>query len=296
MTARRLLSITPGDELLLAAAPEYRIVIAHTMQAMEDMLVYQMLFWQSWPVLVVFYGAALTHMSLGIWALYQRRQFRWVTMEMTQLVFGLAIPALIIGHLIGIRLAASLYGHEKFYAQAFFAYWIFRPYVMWMLYAVLIVSWVHGCIGLYFWLRMKTWFKTAAPWLLAAAMLVPTLALLGFYQAGRTVIALSGDAAVNAVPTSFNRVNGYEKQSREKYTRFPPVPQVLSAFSRYGAALDGHSAPRMGVQVSARIPRAWTARSRVVISGRRLTAALPSRIRFNTPWPMAANLNTAKAM
>ena len=39
VTARRLLSITPGDELLLAAAPEYRIVIAHTMQAMEDMLV-----------------------------------------------------------------------------------------------------------------------------------------------------------------------------------------------------------------------------------------------------------------
>ena len=38
VTARRLLSITPGDELLLAAAPEYRIVITHTMQALEDML------------------------------------------------------------------------------------------------------------------------------------------------------------------------------------------------------------------------------------------------------------------
>jgi hypothetical protein len=34
----RLLSITPGDELLLAAAPEYGIVITHTMQAVEDML------------------------------------------------------------------------------------------------------------------------------------------------------------------------------------------------------------------------------------------------------------------
>ena len=38
MTARRLVSITPGDELLLAAAPEYGIVITHTMQAVEDML------------------------------------------------------------------------------------------------------------------------------------------------------------------------------------------------------------------------------------------------------------------
>ena len=37
VTARR--RISPGDELLLAASPEYRIVIMHTMQAMEDMLV-----------------------------------------------------------------------------------------------------------------------------------------------------------------------------------------------------------------------------------------------------------------
>jgi hypothetical protein len=40
VTARRLLSITPGDELLLAAAPEYRIVITHTMQARDDMLIW----------------------------------------------------------------------------------------------------------------------------------------------------------------------------------------------------------------------------------------------------------------
>lgn len=38
VTARRLLSITPRDELLLAAAPEYRVVITHTMQTVDDML------------------------------------------------------------------------------------------------------------------------------------------------------------------------------------------------------------------------------------------------------------------
>ena len=50
---------------------------------------------------------------------------------------------------------------------------------------VLIIAWVHGSIGLYFWLRMKAFFRRAAPFLLAAAVLVPTLALLGFYQGGR---------------------------------------------------------------------------------------------------------------
>jgi adenylate cyclase len=59
--------------------------------------------------------------------------------------------------------------------------------------SVLVIAWVHGSIGLYFWLRIKAFFKRTAPFLLAAAVLVPTLALLGFYQAGRSVAADSDD-------------------------------------------------------------------------------------------------------
>jgi adenylate cyclase len=54
--------------------------------------------------------------------------------------------------------------------------------------AVMTIAWIHGCIGLYFWLRMKAFFQTAAPYLLAAAVLVPTLAMLGIYQSGRSVV------------------------------------------------------------------------------------------------------------
>jgi len=53
---------------------------------------------------------------------------------------------------------------------------------------------VHGCIGLHFWLRMKAFYATLAPYLLAAAVLLPTLALLGPYQGGQSVIADSEDA------------------------------------------------------------------------------------------------------
>jgi adenylate cyclase len=55
----------------------------------------------------------------------------------------------------------------------------------------LLVAWTHACIGLYFWLRLKRWFPRAAPALFATAILLPTLALLGYYQGGRAVIALS---------------------------------------------------------------------------------------------------------
>jgi adenylate cyclase len=159
-----------------------------SMDALADGLHYHILFWQFLPVAIVFYTAALLHSGLGIWALYQRREFRWKAIEPLQLVLGLSIPALVITHVVGVRLGQTLFGHEKLYPQVFFAYWIVWPLKMWLMYAVLVIAWTHGCIGLYFWLRMKPLFKRAAPFLLAAAVLVPTLAMLGLYQGGRGVV------------------------------------------------------------------------------------------------------------
>ena len=145
------------------------------------------LFWQSFPVTIVFYTACLVHTGLGIWALYERRQFRWKAIEPLQLVLGLSIPLLILVHVVGVRLGRTLFGHEKLYPQELFLFWIGSPGRLWPMLAVLVIAWVHGCIGLYFWLRMKASFKRAAPFLLAAAILVPTLAMLGVYQGGRMV-------------------------------------------------------------------------------------------------------------
>jgi adenylate cyclase len=163
------------------------------MEALATGVYYHVLFWRFLPVAIVFYTAALVHSGLGIWALYQRREFSWKAIEPLQLVLGLSIPALIIAHIVGVRLGQVLFDHEKLYPQELYAFWIARPYRIWLMSAVLIIAWVHGCIGLYFWLRMKAFFKRAAPFLLAAAVLIPTLALLGFYQGGRSVVADSDD-------------------------------------------------------------------------------------------------------
>src|SRR5260370_11094444 len=56
---------------------------------------------------------------------------------------------------------------------------------------VLVVAWLHGCIGLRFWLRLKPWYESAQPYLYAAALLIPVLALLGVLSAGKEVIALA---------------------------------------------------------------------------------------------------------
>jgi adenylate cyclase len=164
-----------------------------SLNALAVGLYYHAHFWQFPPVAVTFYTAVAVHSGLGIWALYERRQFRWKTVEPLQLVLGLLIPALVVAHIVGVRLGEALYGQEKHYPQVFYAYWVAAPYKMWLLYSVMIIAWVHGCIGLCFWLQMKAFFKRAAPLLFAAAILIPTLAILGLYQGGRQVVAESVD-------------------------------------------------------------------------------------------------------
>src|SRR6202167_560168 len=79
-----------------------------SLDALAKGLHYHILFWRFPPVAIVFYGAALVHAGLGIWALYQRRQFHWRAIEPLQLVLGLSIPALIVAHVVGARLGQSL--------------------------------------------------------------------------------------------------------------------------------------------------------------------------------------------
>jgi adenylate cyclase len=200
--AKRLRGISVRQVRLVCGLVLFAYLISHfvnhalgniSLDALAAGVNFHTLFWQFPPVAAAFYIAVTVHGGLGIWALFERRQFRWKAIEPLQLVLGLSIPALIVAHIVGVRLGHALFGHEKLYPQVFYAYWIFKPYKMWLMYLVLLVSWIHGCIGLYFWLRMKAFFKRAAPFLLAAALLVPTLAMLGLYQGGRAVVDQSTD-------------------------------------------------------------------------------------------------------
>jgi adenylate cyclase len=150
--------------------------------------------WQFLPVTIIFYSACLAHAALGIWALYQRREFGWKAVEPLQLLLGLSIPLLVIAHIVGVRMGQTLFGHEKLYPQELYLFFVAAPARLWQMLAVLVVAWVHGCIGLYFWFRMKPFFKRAAPFLLSAAVLIPSLAILGIYQGGRSVMADYEDA------------------------------------------------------------------------------------------------------
>jgi adenylate cyclase len=184
-----------------------------SMDALAAGVKYHIAFWRFPPIAITFYGAALVHTGLGLWALYQRRQFRWKAIEPLQLVLGLSIPALVISHVVGVRLGEVLFGHEKLYPQELYGFLVVWPYKIWLMTAVLVIAWIHGSIGLYFWLRMKAFYRRAAPFLLAAAVLVPTLALLGLYQGGRSVVEDSDTAEWKADNLSRTQVGTRAEQN-----------------------------------------------------------------------------------
>jgi adenylate cyclase len=138
------------------------------------------------------YAAAAVHLSLGLWALYQRRHFRYTAAEITQLALGLSIPLLIANHLGGVRVSGWLFGYMPVgYAGSLYGYWVTRPDLIAVQFTLLLVAWTHGSIGLYFWLRLKRFFRWAWPILFAVAVLLPVLAVLGTIQGAREVARLS---------------------------------------------------------------------------------------------------------
>ncbi|MGE5201843.1 MAG: adenylate/guanylate cyclase domain-containing protein [Acidobacteriota bacterium] len=161
--------------------------------AMEWWLRYHMAWWRSPLGAAVLYAAAIVHFSLGLWALYQRRHFRYLTAEIAQLLLGLSIPLWLDIHFVGVRLPGTLFDQYRYYAQVFAAYWIARPYMEYVQFGLLTVAWTHACIGLHFWLRLKRGYVAAAPFLRAGAVLLPVVAVLGLIQGGREVVKLAAD-------------------------------------------------------------------------------------------------------
>jgi adenylate cyclase len=181
--------------------------------AMERGLFFQKLVWQSLPGAVLLYASLLTHAGLGFWALYERRHFRWTRLEATQLVFGLCIPFLLADHLVGTRVALSLFALQKGYAEELLKFWVNAPVFGVLQTISLLVVWVHGCLGLHFWLRLKPFYVRGQLLLFALAVLLPALALLGYYQGGQAVIALVREPDWRAAHLTPEHTGGAEQNA-----------------------------------------------------------------------------------
>ena len=185
-----------------------------SVDAMERGLALQKLIWQSAPGATILYAALLTHMGLGFWALYQRRQFRWTRLEATQLTLGLSIPFLLTKHILNTRVALSLFGTDTGYPQELFKFWAGPPPDGALQAVLLLIVWVHGCIGVHLWLRLKPAYPRLRNVLLSAAVLLPALALLGYYQGGRQTLRLAESPVWRAQELTPERIGTPDQDAR----------------------------------------------------------------------------------
>src|SRR4029078_5147649 len=83
--------------------------------------------WRNPVGLAALYASLLVHGALGFVALYQRRTFRYKSMEVRQLGFGLLIPLVLLIHIVSVRFAQTLHGTHKTYPQELLTFWVSSP-------------------------------------------------------------------------------------------------------------------------------------------------------------------------
>jgi adenylate cyclase len=147
--------------------------------------------WGSRPGLALLGTAFIVHFGLALFSIWRRRSLRMRFWEAAQLGLGIAIPPLLMEHEVGTAGAAAVAGMDPDYAYVQLVLWVAKPVSGVMQAVVLVVAWVHGAIGLHYWLRLKPWYATALPAVYAAALLVPVLALAGFVASGFTAMRLA---------------------------------------------------------------------------------------------------------
>jgi len=157
-----------------------------SIRAMEAMLRSVYPIWTSIPGTVAIYGAFLTHLALAFFALWQRRTLKLPPLEALQYVLGFSIPLFAATHVTGTRINDTfLASHGNQYLNVLTGLWYGEPLNGVLQIALLFAAWTHVCIGLQFWLRLRPWYETAQPFLYAAALLLPVLALMGFIAGER---------------------------------------------------------------------------------------------------------------
>jgi adenylate cyclase len=156
--------------------------------AMEAMLAVVYPFWSYPPVTILLYGALVTHMTLALYALWQRRSLKLTFHETAQYVLGFGVPLLLAEHVTNTRVAAAFYGGDfGHYKYVLSTLWYGNPKNGVLQMALLFAAWTHGCIGLRFWLRLQPWYDALQPLLFGAAILLPVFALLGYVAGGREI-------------------------------------------------------------------------------------------------------------
>jgi adenylate cyclase len=113
--------------------------------------------------------------------------------EAVQIALGLSIPFLLFPHIVNTRVANFVYNVNDIYLYELVRLWPERAFWQSLL---LVIVWVHGCIGLHYWLRLSANYRKVSLPLLAVAVALPLAALAGFMVTGRGTNVAVADPVV----------------------------------------------------------------------------------------------------
>jgi len=133
-----------------------------SLDAMEDGREWSLALWRNPLAIAALYASLIVHVLLAFWTLYRRSHLRMPAWEASQLVLGLAIPPLLVGHIVGTRLAYTLFDVTDSYGRVVLALWHLAPRFGVRQAVVLLVAWTHACIGIHFWLRLRPRYRSVA--------------------------------------------------------------------------------------------------------------------------------------
>ena len=146
---------------------------------------------RSLPGTAILILAAAVHFGLGILRFVRARTWRMGMRSIVQLVFGLLIPVFLIAHVWQMRGAHEILGIDTSYSYALWALW---PGGAWNQAILMLLVWVHACIGLHHWLATDTIYRRFIAVWYAGAVLVPALGFAGFVTAARAARLRGGYA------------------------------------------------------------------------------------------------------
>lgn len=151
---------------------------------------------RNWLGATLLYGALVIHLGIALIDLATRRTLRMSWPQALQVVLGLLIPLQLLSHLAQTRLAHELYDVNDRMSYLILLMW--NGPAVWLQSALLLVVWVHGCMGLHYWLRLTSWWRSCAPYLIGLAVLIPGFAFAGLLTEGRNMWAAFSDPDLRA--------------------------------------------------------------------------------------------------
>src|ERR1041385_5773698 len=143
-----------------------------SIEAMDELRSVLSAWWRSPPGTVLLYGSLLTHFAPALVSLYRRTTLRMPVWEAAQLALGLAIPPLLIGHVVATRFNWWLLGNTIGYERIVAGLWG-DPAAALRQVLLVVIAWAHLCFGLHYWLRLRPWYPNVQPAAFAAALLIP---------------------------------------------------------------------------------------------------------------------------